>query len=160
MTSFVSITQPTHDNDDNDNDVDGLASSSEVATLRPLTGSLDDNSLGEQYHGIYPLDPAPLTDLSMIPTEEGQDPEVILDMLIKTKMEHATMCAELDFSFPLHSLPSPLSFATLFLLLPSFFCYPLSFATMHHRNSTSPILSSLLFPCYMRRHNFPLDLPI
>ena len=40
---------------------------------------------------LLPL-PPPLS----YPAEEGQDPEVLLDMLIKTKMEHAAMCAELD----------------------------------------------------------------
>ena len=81
VTSFVSITQPTLDNDDGDcdeNDDDGAVSSSNaIALIRPTAGSLggvnvgEHVTVGEHYHGTYPLDPAPLTDLSMVPIGEG-----------------------------------------------------------------------------------------
>ena len=71
MTSFVSITQPTHDEDDGDGG-HGLAalSKEEIATNRPTAGSFGGTNegghiiaVGDHYNGGYPLDPVPLTDL-------------------------------------------------------------------------------------------------
>ena len=44
----------------------------------------------------FDSDPVIITDLSVFNTDPGQDPETVLHMLIKIKMEYALVCSELD----------------------------------------------------------------
>ena len=81
MTSFVSITQPSHDNDgveNNDGDINDAECEDSLVPSRGLTavgsfGGLHKEehvAVGEHYQGVYPLDPLPITDLSMVPIGE------------------------------------------------------------------------------------------
>ena len=79
-----------------------------AATVSSSTSSLQLPPPGHQpasshSHAIYedgfqPFDSEPIviTDLSAFNTDPGQDPETVLRMLIKIKMEYALVCSELD----------------------------------------------------------------